>query len=105
MLNVVVTGTGPLFTLAEAKAQLGVEHNSDDALIGLYMDAAVASLLQYCNLTLVPDGPVPEAAFKVAGLMMVSLFYAQRGDAATAADLKLPGPVRLLVEPHRWLRV
>jgi hypothetical protein len=103
MLNVVVTGTGPLFTLAEAKAQLGVEHDSDDALIGTYMDAAVAAILQYCNISLVPDGEVPEAAFKVAGLMMVAQFYAARGD--DLEDLKLPGPVRFLIEPYRWLRV
>lgn len=102
-LNVVVTATGPLFTLDEAKAQLGVEHDNDDALIGTYMDAAVAAILQYCNLSLVPDGELPEAAFKVAGLMLVAKFYDERGESAD--EIRLPGPVRLLIDPYRWLRV
>ena len=103
MLNVVVTGTGPLFTLDEAKAQLGVEHSGDDALIGTYMDAAVAVILQYCNLSLVPDGAIPEAAFKVAALMMVTQFYSLRGDVPETVTV--PGPVRLMIDPYRWLRV
>lgn len=103
MLSVVVTATGPLFTLDEAKAHLHVEHDGDDALIGAYSDAAVAAVLQYCNISVVPDGTIPEAAFKVAALMMLGEFYGGRGDGA--GDLILPGPVRLLINPYRWLRV
>lgn len=104
MLSVVVTATGPLFTLEEAKEHLNVEHDGDDALIGTYSDAAVAAILQYCNLSIVPDGPISEAAFKVAGLMMLGEFYARRGDG-DVEELLLPGAVRLLINPYRWLRV
>ena len=100
MLNVVVTGTGPLFTLEEAKAHLRVEHGDDDAIIETYAKAAIARVLQYCNIALVPEGDLPESAFKVAALMVLAAFYENR-----APDFTEGSPVRLLVDPYRWLRV
>lgn len=100
MINVVVTGTGPLFTLAEAKAHLRVEHSDDDTLIEAYADGAVARVLQYCNLALVPDGDIPEAAFKVAALMVLGDFYHNREPVLTDGS-----PVRLLIDPYRNLRI
>jgi len=100
MLNVVVTGTGPLFTLEEAKSHLRVDFPDDDALIETYANAAVARVLQYCNLALVPDGDVPEAAFKVAALMVLADFYANR-----EPNLSDGSAVRVLIDPYRQLRV
>ena len=99
-LNVVVTGTGPLFTLDEAKAHLRVEHSDDDTLIETYSDGAVAKVLQYCNLALVPDGPVPEAAFKVAALLALGDLYANRQPVLTDGS-----PIRAMIDPYRNLRV
>lgn len=100
MLNVVVTGTGPLFTLQEAKEHLRVDHSDDDVLIQDKADSAVARVLQYCNLSLVPDGVLPVAAFKAAGLLALGELYANREPVLTEGS-----PIRNLIDPYRWLRV
>lgn len=100
MLNVVVTATGPLFTLDEAKAHLRVDHGDDDALIKSYASAAVAQVLQYCNLPMVPEGDAPEAAFKVAALMALGDLYERR-----PINLEKGSPITTMIDPYRWLRV
>lgn len=100
MLNVVVTETGPLFTLAEAKQHLRVDHDDDDALIGTYSDAAVSRVLQYCNLALVPGGEAATAAFKSAALIALGELYANREPVFVDG-----APIRNLIDPYRWLRV
>lgn len=99
-LNVVVTQTGPLFTLAEAKEHLRVDHEDDDVLIQTYADAAVARVLQYCNIATVPSGDIPEAAFKVAALIALGDIYANREPAMHDGSA-----IRMLIDPYRWLRV
>lgn len=99
-LNVVVTGTGPLFTLEEAKEHLRVDGDDEDATIEIYSDAAVSKVLQYCNLALVPAGPSPVAAFKAAALLALGELYANR--EPVFAD---GAPIRSLIDPYRWLRV
>ena len=100
MLNVVVLTTGPLFTLEEAKTHLHVDHADDDTLIGTYSDAAVARVLQYCNISTVPEGQLPEAAFKAAALLVLGDLFANREPAFTDGSA-----VRSLIDPYRWLRV
>ncbi len=100
-LNVVVTETAPLFDLALAKSHLRVEHSDDDVLIEAYSDAAVSSVMQYCNLDLVPQRSGAVAAFKVAALLALADLYANRGDT----DQPLSRAARMLVDPYRWLRV
>lgn len=99
-LNVVVTGTSPLFTLDEAKAHLRVDFPDDDTLIQTYSDAAVARVLQYCNLPLVPDTEIAEAAFKVAALIVLADFYSNR-----EPNMSDGSAVRLLIDPYRHLRI
>lgn len=99
-INVVVTEVGPLFSLAEAKAHLRVDHDDDDVLIGTYSDAAVSHVLQYCNLDLVPAGEKAVAAFKVAALIALGDLYANREPRLSDGS-----PIRLLIDPYRWLRV
>ncbi|RZJ44975.1 MAG: phage gp6-like head-tail connector protein [Brevundimonas sp.] len=99
-LNVVVTGTGPLFSLAEAKEHLRVDGDDEDATIQIYADAAVSKVLQYCNIALVPAGPVPEAAFRAAALLALGDLYANREPVLTDG-----APIRSLIDPYRWLRV
>lgn len=98
-LNVVVTGTGPLFTLDEAKAHLRVEHGDDDGIIETYAEAAVSRVMQYCNIATVPAGDLPVAAFKTAALMVLSAIY-ENPNAGT-----MPRAAELLIDPYRWLRV
>lgn len=99
MLDVVVTGTGPLFSLAEAKQHLRVDFGDDDAIIETYANAAVSRVLQYCNIATVPAGDLPLAAFKASALMTLGALYENRDDGA------LPRAASLLVDPYRWLRV
>jgi hypothetical protein len=99
MLDVVVTGTGPLFSLAEAKQHLRVDFGDDDAIIETYANAAVSRVLQYCNIATVPTGDLPLAAFKASALMTLGALYENRDDGA------LPRAASLLVDPYRWLRV
>lgn len=98
MGNVVITDVGPLYSLEEVKAHLVVDMSDDDAIIESYMAAAETSVLQYCNVSLVPLGK--EAVFKVAAMMYVAAMYEKRdgGDG-------LPQGARLLLNPYRWLRV
>ena len=42
MLTLVTAAAEPVVTLVEAKSQLAVTHDSDDTLIQLYLDAAIA---------------------------------------------------------------
>lgn len=103
-VNVVVTATGPLLTLLEAKQHLRVDGDDEDTLIQAYADAAVARVLQYCNLSLVPDGPVPEAAFKAAALLTLGELFDVREVGSSDARPMLR-TVTDLIDPYRWLRV
>lgn len=98
MANVVITGTGPLYTLAEVKAALRIDHGDDDALIQIYMSAAEQAVLQYCNISLVPLGA--EDTFKAAALLAISQLYDNTSEADT-----LPRGAQMLINPYRWLRV
>lgn len=97
MPNVVITQTGPLYTLEEVKEALHVDHNDDDVLIQSYMDAAEQTVLQYCNISLVPLGK--EATFKAAAMLVISQLY----DNGLACD-GIPSGAKLLINPYRWLR-
>jgi uncharacterized phage protein (predicted DNA packaging) len=99
MANVVITQLGPLYTLAEVKTYLHVDHGDDDGLIQTLMDSAEKQVLQYCNVSIVPPGA--EAAFKEAAMMVVASGYDLRGSAATA----IPLGARDKIDPYRWLRV
>jgi uncharacterized phage protein (predicted DNA packaging) len=98
MGNVVITAVGPLYTLAEVKQHLTVDFSDDDTIIQSYMDAAEAAVLQYCNISLVPQGK--ESIFKIAAMIAVTDLYENRGGKEG-----LPAASRLLIDPYRWLRV
>src|SRR5690606_5884737 len=98
MADIVITQLGPLWTLAEVKAAIHVDHDDEDALIQSYMDAAEKALLRFCNLSLVPYGQ--EAVFKAAGFLTVGAFY--DGRSGEEGD-GLPLAARRRVHPYRWL--
>jgi uncharacterized phage protein (predicted DNA packaging) len=98
MADVVVLTVGPLYTLAEVKAQLAVDFTDDDTLIQTYMDAAESAVLEYCNISFVPVGK--EAVFKTAAMITVTDLYENRRGGEG-----LPRAAQMLIEPYRWLRV
>lgn len=104
MLNVVVTGTGPLFTLEEAKAHLRVTTEDEDELIGAMADAAVQHCLLYCGVGLVPQGYEP--TFKAAAMMMLAHFFTRRAAVVVGTIAsEMPLGVSALLNPHRLLRI
>ena len=103
MLNVVVLTTGPLFTLDTAKAHLHVDDNDQDELISVYADAAVLSVLNYCDLRLVPVGA--EAAFRAGALVMLGDLYANREAIIVGTIVAVNPTVEALLHPYRRMRV
>lgn len=94
MANIVILTLGPLFTLAEVKAHLKVDVSDEDDLIGAYMSAAEMTVLQFCNVSLVPLGA--EATFKVAALLVVSDLYENR-----SGSFGIPDAAKALLMPYR----
>ena len=103
MIDVVVTSTGPLLTLIEAKQHLGVWSDDEDTLIETYADAAVQACLSYCDLKLVPVGAEP--SFKAAALLNLGGLYAQREAIITGTIVALNPAVESLLRPWRIIRI
>lgn len=103
MLDVVVLTVGPLFSLAEAKQHLRIEHDDDDGLIESYADAAVLSCLDFCDRKLVPQGAEP--AFKAAALLTMAGLYNSRESIITGVTVQLNPAVENLLRPYRIIRV
>lgn len=103
MINVVVLTTGPLFDLALAKAHLHVDDDDQDELIAAYADAATLSVLNYCDLKLVPQGA--EAAFRAGALLMLGDLYASREGVLTGSTANPNPTVQALLQPYRIIRV
>ena len=103
-VDVVVTGTGPLLSLDDAKLHLRVTGDDEDTLIEGYADAATLFCLQYCNLDLVPAGA--ETQFRQAVLLLTGQWYRNRM-AVNVGNIvnHMPFGVTALIDPYRSLRV
>lgn len=87
--------------LAMAKKHLRVFHNDEDAEITLYLAAATAWALKYCNRSEVPDGAASQ--FDAATLLMLGDLYEHR---EISVDAYSENPAaRRLIDPFRLLRV
>ena len=103
MLNVVVTATGPLLSLEEAKLHLKVETPDEDQLIESYADAAVLSCLAACSRALVPQGAEP--VFKAAALLMLGDLFHNRQAVVQGQAFAVSPTVDALLYPHKLIRV
>ena len=81
-------------TLAEAKGFLRVADASEDALVGLLIDAAETRVAATTGVTLTPTSPAP---LRLAVLVLVAHAYERRGQSA---ETSVEPPLNL-VEP--WL--
>lgn len=103
MLNVVVLTTGPLLSLDEAKLHLRIDDDDSDTLIEAYADAAVLSVLNHCDLKLVPQGAEP--AFKAAALLMLGDLYANRETVVVGQSFAVSPTIGALLGPYQSYRV
>lgn len=87
--------------LAMAKKHLRVFHNDEDAEIALYLAAAVAQALKYCNRDEVPAGAT--AQFDAATLLMLGDLYEHR-EISVESYSENPA-ARRLIDPFRLMRV
>ena len=83
-------------TLSEAKQHLRIDHNDEDSLITIYIEAAELNACQYLNLEELPQ----ELAIKAAILLLVGDFYEHR-EAATEKELYRNHAVDSLLYPYR----
>jgi hypothetical protein len=81
-------------TLAEAKGFLRVADATEDALVGLLIDAAEARVADAAGLALSPASPAP---LRLAVLILVAHAYERRSQSP---ETSVPPPLSL-VEP--WL--
>jgi len=102
-VNVVVLETGPLLTLEEARLHLRVDGEDEDTLIQAYVDAAALSVVNYCDLKLVPQGAEP--IFKAAALLMLGDLYASREATITGTIVAVNPTVAALLGAYRIIRV
>lgn len=103
MLDVVVLTVGPLLTLEEAKQHLRVDDDDSNTLIEAYADAAVLSVLNYCDRKLVPQGAEP--AFKAAALLMLGDLYNNRESVVAGQSFAVSPTIGALLGPYRIYRV
>lgn len=86
----------------QAKRHLRIDYSDDDAEIQLYLNAAAAWALRYCNRDAVPAGAAFE--FDAATLLVMADLYEHREAQATEALVENKS-ARRLIDPYRLLRV
>lgn len=87
-------------TLAEAKRFLRVEHDAEDGLIQMLVDAARARVEGETGLSLLSTSPAP---LRLAILMLALAAY-ERGEATLEA-LRTLGSVESWIAPYRVVRI
>jgi uncharacterized phage protein (predicted DNA packaging) len=88
-------------TLERAKQHLEVDFEDKDDLITLYLAAAEAWALKYCNRSEVPSGA--EEQFDIAILLMVADLFNNR--EINVGDYTPSPNVKWMIDPFRLLRV
>ena len=84
-------------TLAEAKGFLRVADVSEDALVGLLIDAAETRVAATTGVTLTPTSPAP---LRLAVLVLLAHAYEHRDGAEPS-----PGLVEAWLAPYREARL
>lgn len=87
-------------TLAEAKRFLRVEHDAEDDLIQMLIDAGRARVEGEVGMSLLSTSPAP---LKLAILMLALAAYERGG--TTLAALAALGPVESWIAPYRLVRL
>ena len=102
-----------LITLEAAKLHLRVDHDNEDMLIQLFIDAAEQSTADYLERSIYPDAPslanandvsgiVVNAALMAVVLLQLGNLYANREAITNAAAAELPLGVRHMLQPYRY---
>lgn len=108
-----------LIALPQLKQHLRVDHDSEDALIQMYADAAEQAVLGHIQRRVYPEEvllPLPDApdydefhmhvtaAIRTAIMMLVAQMYDDRDAETPQGDAVLPQPVRMLLAQYRVWR-
>lgn len=102
-----------MIDLATAKNHLRVDGSDEDALIKLYLDAAVNTFETWTNRQLVADAdPLPDPvgnalhatrSIDQGVLLLVGHWYANRESTVIGSiSAEMPMATRALWMPHRW---
>ena len=89
-------------TLAEAKGFLRVADASEDALVGLLIDAAETRVAATTGVTLTPASPAP---LRLAVLVLVAHAYEHRAPMQDGGAEPPPGLVESWLAPYREARL
>lgn len=100
-----------LVDLPTAKLHLRAEGSDEDALIGLYLNAAALAASEYLNRAIYADvvaqgedaaGIVVNDAIKAAILLTLGGLYSNREDVVTGVSVaRLPNGAQYLLHPYR----
>lgn len=102
-----------LITLEAVKLHLRVDHDDEDLMIQLYIDAAERSTSDYLERSIYqhaaaltsasdPTGIVINAPIMAAILLQIGNLYANREATANAATAELPLGVTHMLQPYRY---
>ena len=102
--------------LSVAKKHLRIDHDDEDALIQLYIDAAQEQIERHLQLRVQdmpadPAEPVPDgfvrvnAALQAAALLTVAHLYEHRESVTEGAAVELPMGYWSLIQPYRLMGV
>jgi hypothetical protein len=89
-------------TLAEAKGFLRVADATEDALVGLLIDAAETRVAAATGLTLSPSSPAP---VRLAVLVLVAHAYEHRAQSQEGGVEPPSGLVEAWLAPYRQARL
>lgn len=105
-----------MIDLLTVKAHLRVDGPDEDALIQLYIDAAISAFEAWTNRQLIdparalPDPADnalhPNAGIQQGALLLIGHWYANRESVVSGAiTAEMPMSTRALWMPHRWVNV
>ena len=90
--------------LMQAKQHLRVLHDDEDALIGSYLNAALAWAKNYTDFDFAGAEPIP-ADLAAAVLLVVGHLYENRAAVTASAAVEIPLGAQILAHPYRTVRV
>ncbi len=87
-----------IVTVPELKAHLRIQHDEEDAHLGLLLSQATAAAGNFCHTEFGADAP---QSVRLAVLLMASFFYECRDSADKRGYSTMTAAFQALLYPHR----